>query len=62
MRTVILGFAALSLLIAGSFTREVQDDGQTAVIHIAGKSLETALGPGGVPIDLTVSCPTVNRG
>jgi hypothetical protein len=47
---------------SGDFTREIQDNGQSATIHIAGKSLETPLGPGGIGIDVVLSCPTVNRG
>jgi len=44
------------------FTREIHDNGQTATIHIAGKSLETPLGPGGIQIDIALSCPSVSRG
>jgi hypothetical protein len=44
------------------FTREVDDRGSTATIHLAGKTTASMLGPGGVLIDLTVVCPTVNRG
>ena len=47
---------------SGDFTREIQDNGQSATIHIAGKSIETPLGPGGIQIDVVLSCPTVNRG
>jgi hypothetical protein len=47
---------------SGNFTREVQDNTDTAVIHIAGKTTESPLGPGNVPIDITINCPTVNRG
>lgn len=46
---------------AGKFVDDIQDNGATAVIHAAGKSVQTPLGQGGIGVDLTVNCPTVNR-
>jgi len=42
------------------FTYEINDQGSTAVIHVAGKTIESPLGPGGVGVDVTVSCPSVS--
>jgi hypothetical protein len=43
------------------YTRELQDNGSTAMIHVSGKTIESPLGPGGVGVDVTLNCPTVTR-
>jgi len=43
------------------YTRDVQDNGSTAVIHVAGETIESPLGPGGIGVDVTLNCPTVSR-
>jgi len=44
-----------------AYTRELQDNGSTAVINISGTTIESPLGPGGIGVDLTLNCPTVTR-
>jgi hypothetical protein len=52
---------SLDRFSSGQFTHEIADNGSTAVIHVAGKTIESPLGPGGVGVDLTLNCPTVAR-
>ena len=53
---------SLDRFSTGDHAAEIDDQGATATIHVRGKSTQSPLGPGGILIDLTVSCPTVNRG
>ena len=53
---------SLDRFTEGEHTAELDDQGSTAFIHLAGKSTKTPFGPGGVLIDLKISCPTVSRG
>jgi hypothetical protein len=39
----------------------IEDNGETAVIHVSGPTMDSPLGGGGVPLDLTVNCPSVTR-
>jgi hypothetical protein len=43
------------------YVYDLDDDGTTAVFHVSGVSLDNPLGPGGVDIELTVNCATVDR-
>lgn len=52
---------SLDRFSSGNFVHEIQDNSTTAVIHVAGETIQTPLSPGGIGVDLTVNCPTVNR-
>jgi len=52
---------SLDRFSSGTFTHEITDSGSSALIHVVGDTIESPLGPGGISVDLTLSCPTVVR-
>jgi hypothetical protein len=46
----------------GAHTVEIDDQGSTATIHVAGKTQGLLGAPTDTRVDMAVSCPSVNRG